>query len=289
MIWLLGCPAPATFDEHGVRVHEQADLVEVRRQGATQPVLGSWESEAGQQVFRPVVPLSAGTWHAQLADGRVLSLEVPPPVVVVGEVTRIWPQGTVPSNLLGFHVSFSAPVPTLERQLIGPDGPDGEAFADVALWSEDRTELNVLLHPGRTKTDIPFASDLGPNLVEGQAYTLVVNGVEHAFEVGPADHRRPVPEDWLVDGTTLRFDERLRSDLSARAWQIEGAEDVGIDAGPSWVAPAEPLPPGDYAWVRIGRVEDLAGNTPERTFDAPADEAVRPDPVVTRFPFTVPD
>ncbi|MCP4806772.1 MAG: hypothetical protein GY913_03165 [Proteobacteria bacterium] len=225
MIWLLACSMPATFDAGGLRVQEQSQLVSVHRAGSTQPVVGTWSTEAGMQVFQPLTPLTEGTWEAQLADGRVLVHEVPRRESVVGEVVRIWPTGPVPSNLLGFHVSFSAPVPVIERELLGPDGPDPEAFADVSLWSEDRTQLNVLLHPSRTKTGIPFAEELGPNLVEGSTYTLVLNGAEHPFEVGPADHARPVPEDWHVDGTTLRFDERLRSDLNGAAWRVRVGPD----------------------------------------------------------------
>ena len=278
MIWLLACAVEGELTADGVRVSDRADLVELRRAGSEQPVSGTWSGT----TFRPVVPLEAGTWEAELRDGQVLTLVVEAEALPEPEVLDIRPGGVVPANLLGFHVRFDQPVGVpVERRLLGPDGEDAQAFAETWLWSEDRSELNLLLHPGRTKTDIPFAEDLGPNLIEGSSYTLVVHGHEHAFEVGPPDHTRPLPEDWRVQGDTLILDEVMRSDLLVRAFEIEGAtgEFVAEEDRLRFVGEL----PEDAVWVQVGRVEDLAGNTPTRTFDAPADEALRQDPPPTRF------
>lgn len=208
-------------------------------------------------------------------------------VVPTVEVLDVRPAGEIPSNTLGFHVRFTGPPGRrVERSLEGPNGVDPEAFADVWLWSEDKTELNVLLHPGRTKTDIPFAEDLGPNLVEGASYVLEVHGHRHAFTAGPADHTRPLPEDWRVDGDTLILDDVMRSDLLARAWAIEGPD--GAEIPGEFIAEGDRVRfvgdlPTDHTWIQTGRVEDLAGNTPMRTFDAPADQARRESEAPTRF------
>ncbi len=166
------------------------------------------------------------------------------------------------------------------------------AFRNQPLWNLEYLAVTLLLHLGRVKTDLPFADGLGPALTAGRSYEIrVASGMQSAsggalapvvikrFTVGAADRERPRPETWMIGPPTtagealvVEFGEPLDRATAVDAFEVVDAAGTTIpgrfemvdgeralrffaDAG--WIV-------GTYALQRTGRIEDLAGNTPDR-------------------------
>lgn len=261
--------------------------------------------------------------HEAGAELRVQTLEIPAEAPSVPAVAAVFPSvARVPANQLKFTARFATPM-HVRRDGMGPwglvDVGTGErvpaAFREQPLWNLDRNAVTLLVHPGRVKRDIPFADGLGAVLVEGRTYEIRVGpGVESAsggqlpsgvvkrFTVGPADHERPRPEDWTVEAprapgapVVLRFDEPMDQATTVAAFAVTGEHgstvagqfalreaerELAFQPDSSWL-------PGSYTLAIVDRVEDLAGNTPDRLFDGPADTVLRKGPIRDRFEFVV--
>jgi hypothetical protein len=252
---------------------------------------------------------------------RTFSAEAEPPRDPP-RVVAFHPAGDVlPANALRAYVQFSRPMATRDSarhvRLLDGDGREVPlAFVEIdeGLWDPGRTRLTLFFHPGRVKRGVAPGERLGPPLVDGRTYRLVVDAsmtdaqglpmgapFAHPFRAGPADRDPPRAEAVEVAPPsadaplTVRLPEPLdRALLQRFVWvedaagaRVSGASTVdGSDA--VWTfRPDAPWRPGAYA-VRIeAALEDRAGNRFDRPFDRDGGTDV-PSTGALRFPFSVP-
>jgi hypothetical protein len=209
----------------------------------------------------------------------------------------------LPANLLRMYLVFDRPMSAGESSthltlLDASDRPVDRAFLrlDEELWDGSGMRLTVLFDPGRIKRGLRANLELGPPLVEGQRYTLVVGAgwrdatgrpvggsFAKTFSAIAADRASPNVEAWALDtpraGTrqslALRFPEML--DRALLSSTITAADPTGkvvrgeIDVAPgeqTWtLTPETPWGEGQYELRVSSELEDVAGNNLRRVFD----------------------
>ena len=209
----------------------------------------------------------------------------------------------VPSNMLRWYVEFSSPMePGSAHEhvhLLDETGrPVEDAFlrVDEELWDPQRRRLTLLFDPGRVKRGVRANLEMGSPLIEGHRYRLVIDpawqdargaalasGYDREFDVSRADRESPDPARWTVaapaagsrEPLRLSFGEPLDHALVARMLSVESdsgpvSGNVATSSGDSvWTfTPASPWRAGTYR-VRVdAALEDIAGNSVARVFDA---------------------
>lgn len=99
-------------------------------------------------------------------------------------VLSIYPSANqVPENLLRFYIYFNTPMQKGQAlkyiQLVDTKGNiDRKAFMQFKqeLWSPDGKRLTLLFDPGRIKRGVSTNLELGPALLEGNRYHLIISG-----------------------------------------------------------------------------------------------------------------
>lgn len=234
---------------------------------------------------------------------RVPEPEPPPSATAV---EQIYPSGDcLPENLLRFYIVFSRPMwrgcARQHIQLLDPDGepaPDVLYRAPVELWDRSMQTLTVLLDPGRLKRGVGPNRELGPPLVRGHEYTLVIgrgmlDGSGRPLATAIQKHFRvsaPVREPITVEGwqlsppavntaapLLLRFPapldwQLLTSSLVVRksTGELVGGHISIGHAETQWcLTPTAPWSAGAYTVLVQCDLEDICGNTPAAPFDRP--------------------
>lgn len=273
-------------------------------------MLGTCTVEAGELIFRPRFPISPGTRVRAVfrapggaAVERVFELPAAAPRVSTTRVAAVYPSASVlPSNELKFYLYFSGPMQRGEAwrhiHLVDHEGkPIDLPFLEIEqeLWDPDATRLTVLFDPGRIKRGLASREEMGPALVEGLQYTLVIDRewpdghgapltVEYrkVFQAGPADRKGIDPSQWKVaapkagsrDALTVRFEKPLDYALLQHSLTVQGPS--GAVAGTVAVSgeerewrftPERAWPAGAYQVTVQTNLEDLAGNHVGREFD----------------------
>ena len=238
-------------------------------------------------------------------------------------VTELFPSAdVVPENQLRLYLQFSAPMGSrggLEhirlldakgREVVDPFLP-----LDAEFWNADRTRYTLFFDPGRQKRGILPNREMGPSLIAGHTYTLVIarewidgNGnalgrtFTRKFRVGPPDLRPIAYTKWRVtppvQGTrgpvSVEFPEPLDHGLLLRAIGVrrDGQPvpgDVRVEANETrWtMTPREAWTPGRYELIALSILEDLAGNRIGRAFEVDTFDRVdeTTEPAVTSIPF----
>jgi len=178
------------------------------------------------------------------------------------------------------------------------------------LWDRDFQRLTLLFDPGRIKRGVVPNRDLGPVLVEGRRYTLVIDRemqdakgaplaetFRREFSVGPAERRAVDLKRWKITApkagarnpVIIDFDRPLDHALLERVFRVNAATGTqSIDRGETqWrFEPSEPWKAGTHTIVIDTALEDLAGNRIGRPFDvdtinAPAERISKPTTTVT--------
>jgi hypothetical protein len=283
------------------------------------PLFGSYSIENGALTFHPRFPLAPGvTYHAEFRAAGSAPIEAvfhgPAPVAAPAtRVVAMYPSApTLPSNQLKLYIVFSAPMQSGDIwprfHLLDEDGnPSVLPFVelDQELWNRDHTRLTLLFDPGRIKRGVKPNVDMGPVLLEGHRYTLVIdrdlkdgNGAplaetfRHQFSVGPAERRGIDPKQWklsephagTVDPLVIAFDRPLDYALLQDVFQIPrvpGAASLGPGETQWSFRPTQPWKPGEYTLIVDMALEDLAGNRIGRPFDvdtlvSPAERITKP-------------
>jgi hypothetical protein len=295
-------------------------LLRVTVQGAAgdaPPVAGRHSVAQGAIRFVPMYPLDPGRAYEVRFDpsalptapaGReavttVVARHAAPHQAATTTVTHISPDADiVPENQLRMYVHFSAPMgrqAALEHVALlddaGREVKDPFLPLDVEFFNADRTRYTLFFDPGRVKRGIMPNRDLGPSLVEGRRYTLVIRptwrdahdrplqaAFERSFVVGPPDLDPLDIHQWTLDvpapGSTaplaVSFGEPLDEGLLLRALgvRLHGATvegDIRLDAHAArWLfTPRTPWSAGRYELVALSILEDLAGNRLGRAFE----------------------
>jgi hypothetical protein len=288
-------------------------------------ILGSYERRGGVICFTPRYALAHGQSYRATAelDGRTLTADhrVPPRAAAPrAAVEKVYPTADeLPANQLKFYVHFSRPMREGREifdhfQILGEDGtPVLDPWRRTELWNEDGRRLTLWIHPGRIKEGVKLREELGPVLVPGRRYTLVVGpklldadgqplaaAFTKKFRAGEPLRTLPRVEDWTVRppraGTAQplvvefpRPMDRALLDRLVRVLDGEGSPVAGrVEVGPeerTWLFhPEQPWRAAAYSVAVDSRLEDLAGNTPLRPFDVDL-EARRPAASKLQLPF----
>ena len=156
--------------------------------GKVPALLGSYAVEAGTLVFHPRFPVMAGVhYHAVFREpsGLMIARDFDGPSRATNPVARveqIYPSADVlPSNLLRLYVVFSDPMSRGEaaghihmeddRGNILPD----ELLPGQELWDPTFRRLTMTFDPGRIKRGLTSNRTIGPPIVEGRHYRLVID------------------------------------------------------------------------------------------------------------------
>ncbi len=287
--------------------------------GEVPPVMGVYTIDGDRVLFAPRFPFEPGlNYRVQVVidtQSTELTFVLPPaPRHRSTTVTRVYPSSQLlPENLLKFYIYFNAPMrggDVYEHiRLIESTGGEVEgAFVETSpeLWDPGMRRVTVICHPGRIKRGLELHKRVGPPLVAGRSYSLVVGPMIDAtgqrlatghttfFDTAKADRTVPDVRSWTIDPPEalstmpLRvylgkpFDhallQRLVSVVHADGSPVAGDVTLG-DHETVWAYYAEePWQAGDYTVLVHPSLEDLAGNRPDGLFDAdatlPAVEAV---------------
>jgi hypothetical protein len=275
----------------------------------TPAMAGQYSVEAGVLTFRPQFPPAPGvTYRAIVRAGDTsLTADYAVPAVAAGaatNVTHVYPTADVlPENLLKFYIHFSGPMRRGHIydhiRLIDDSGkPVVLPFLEIdeELWDREMKRLTLFIDPGRIKRGVEPLEDVGPALVAGKRFKLVIDGgwkdatgrplaksVEKSFNVAPPDREPPDPWKWKITppaagGTaplTVTFDKPMDHALALRMVRVVdgGGKDVGGDVAldereTRWTFTSSAAwRPGAYSVVVQTTIEDLAGNNIGKPFD----------------------
>jgi len=277
--------------------------------GDVPALLGTYAVEGGSLVFHPRFPLVAGVRYRavfQGPQGKLIeaTFEGPPrETISTTRVLHVYPSTDVlPSNTLKLYIYFSAAMSRGEAwqriHLLDEKGkPLKFEFVEIQqeLWDPQNTRLTVLFDPGRIKRGVLPEMQLGPPIVEGKHYTLVIDrewkdargvqlqqGFRKSFRGGPADRIPPDPKTWRVsapkaatsEALVVGFPKPMDYALLQRLFGVSDA--LGSVAGRVGIArqetewrftPREPWKAGAYQLVFDTAIEDLSGNHIGQAFD----------------------
>jgi len=206
--------------------------------------------------------------------------------------------GEVPANLLRLYLDFSEPMGGDDvfehlRLLDASGRPVADAFRELELWSRNRTRLMVYIHPGRVKTGLAMGGEFGPVLEGGKTYTLELTpgmkslrgratgtGFRRELRVGPPLTSKPDLARWGLEasrsGLTLVCD-RWMDQAGLEDWlRVEGVPGRWIVEGRRVTFLVAELFPGRYTLTANAEMEDVCGNSFQRTFETRPD-ASRPE------------
>lgn len=296
-----------------------------------QPMLGSYEFSDQVLTFRPRFPIAAGVhYHAVFhAFGtRVESSFDGPPIATnpITRIDRVYPSTDIlPSNALRLYIYFSAPMSRGEAwthiHLIDADTnrPVDIPFLelDQELWDQNNQRLTVLFDPGRIKRGLVPSTTIGPSVVEGKHYKLVIDktwhdargvnlveGFEKPFRGGPSDRVIPDPAKWRItapksgtmDPLIIAFTKPMDYVLLQRMigifdafGEIRGKIEIESNETKWRFTPSQSWKPGSYRITADNTLEDISGNHLDRPFDVDIFETVTKHitSATTSLPFTV--
>jgi hypothetical protein len=279
-------------------------------------ILGTYRVEESTIRFTPRFPLRAGLRYqasfrpARLPghDGdkevqREFTLPKPKPTEAT-TVRHVYPsRDQLPENQLKFYLHFSAPMSRGEayqniRLLDEKDKVVEVPFLelDEELWDPEAKRFTLFFDPGRIKRGLKPREDLGPALLEGKRYTLVIeqkwsdadgNPLKETFRkrfrVLAPENASPNPKDWKIEappagGTkplSVTFPKPLDHALlqrllwvtDAQGKRLPGSVEVSDEETRWRFTPERPWQAGAYELVIDTTLEDLAGNSVARPFE----------------------
>jgi hypothetical protein len=295
------------------------------------PMAGTYRFDSGVLTFEPAFPPEPGvTYRAVLRSGGTpLTAEYtapPRPAAAATAVAQVYPTADrLPENLLKFYVHFSGPMRRgriyEHIRLLDGDGREVELpflEIDEELWDPAMTRLTLFIDPGRIKRGVAPLEDVGPALVAGRRFKLVIDkgladaagnpltaSFEKSFGVGPPDRAPPDPTKWKVTAppasgrapVVLAFPEAMEHALALRLIAVNDGAGNAVTGRPALSAgetrwaftPDAAWRAGSYRVTVKSTVEDLAGNNIGKPFDVDLAEGTkRPEtPVVVTIPFEV--
>lgn len=228
----------------------------------------------------------------------------------VAELLHIYPSAEeLPENLLRFYLYFNTPMRKGEAlqhiYLVDSKGnTDTQAFMQFKqeLWSADGKRLTLLFDPGRIKRGVSTNLELGPALLEGNTYQLVISGewqdvyghklganVTKTFNVRAA-YRTAIdinswdvnkPEAESIQPITIQLDRIMDHALVQSMIQIkiednndiEGSWKISESGSVLYFSPDEKWQKGNYEIVLDTGLEDVTGNN----LNSLLDDQLKPD------------
>lgn len=296
-----------SLDEGAVRVSPAADCgrltVSVDRPDA--PALaGACRREGDGLLFAPRYPFAPDVAYRvqYAADFAVVRAKVAASAGTL--VEKIFPSGDAwPENQLRFYVHFSAPMSrgeAFQRLHLIDLTSETEVrlpFLEIheELWDREQKRLTVLFDPGRVKRGLVPHNEVGPPLVAGRRYRLVIDsawrdaahqplraGFTREFAATVAVREGVEPTAWIItppkagsrNALALQFPRPLDAGLALSCLSVEGvAGQANLESDESrWTfVPDQPWAPGEHRLQIAGMIEDGAGNRLGRAFDVDLD------------------
>ncbi len=280
-------------------------------------MLGEYALEGTSLVFRPRFPLRPGLRYRAVfqppGGARVENVfEIPKaPAVATTAVEQVFPTAAeLPENVLKFYIHFSAAMSRREAyrriRLLNEQGQAVELpflEIDEELWDRDGKRLTILFDPGRIKRGLVPNEEVGPPIVQGRRYTLVIDaawpdaegnpmkqGLRRTFHVTPAE-RRPVElKTWRVTapgaGSAQALEvifprpmdrallDRLIDVRDPAGRSVPGSIHVDREETRWRFTPQQPWRAGAYRLRVNTALEDISGNKVDRPFDVDVFERV---------------
>ena len=300
---------------------------EYRVVGATLRFTPPFPLDAGLRYrasFRPgVLPDAAADSQPQLSDTFQVNAPATTPTTVVSEVH---PGATLlPENLLKFYIHFSAPMRRGHiYDYIRLQDDHGKSVElpfleiDEELWDPEMKRLTLFLDPGRIKRGVRPLEEVGPSLIAGRSYTLVIDrhwqdaagnslrsDFKNRFHIGPPDRVSPAPATWKISAPrrntrhplVVQFNEPLDSAILRRVLRVlddrgnpvAGTVALGAEDRRWSLTPSNPWLRGTYLLLVPTAIEDLAGNNVDKPFDVDLTEDGLPQLIRTsvKLPFEI--
>ena len=274
------------------------------------PILGAASVVGNELVFVPRFPMRSGArFRIEVNDDPAnppieFQLELNAAGKLPTKITAFYPSSNlIPENALKFYVHFSAPMRKGDiyqyvaiREVGGKQVELPFLEIEQEFWSKDSKRLTLLLDPGRIKRGLKPREEMGPNLVEGKTYELVVSGkwpdadgrelsedFVKKFKAGPVDHDQPDPNNWKVmppaNGTkkplAIKFSTPLDHSmllrsiriLDAKSKLIEGKVSISTNETVWEFVPDREWSSGEFKIAIDNNLEDNCGNSIGRQFD----------------------
>jgi hypothetical protein len=342
--WLARVPMGDTLWPHVFRVSVAPAGGAIADVSGLPPVLGEYSIEGDRLRFVPRFPFAAGVQYRAMLNlsdvasragstanaGTISELRFGSPPSVRRRSTRVagvYPNAAVvPANVLRWYVEFTAPVEgggVLDHvRLLDEAGRviSGALLTPAEeLWDPEHRRLTLLVDPGRLKRGLRSNAEMGPPLVSGHRYRVVIDslwrdadgaplaaGFAQTFVAGPVDRSSPRPAGWTVTppppGTNaalrVSFGESLDHASAHHALSVIDPKGSRVDGSFTLVAhdsvwtfsPAVPWQRGEYILRVAPTLEDVAGNSVARAFDvdraqgaAPIESSTHAQPIERRF------
>ncbi len=288
-------------------LNENSLKVSVAAAESNQPMLGTTVIVGDTLVFVPRFPLRAGLIYRiefePLSLRTTLSLPLPKNHSAT-ELATIYPSAdSLPANQLKFYLHFTAPMSRGRSYqhitLLDENGQPIELpFVEIGeeLWDDRQQRLTVLLDPGRIKRGLKPNEEVGPPLVVGRSYTLLISKdwpdaerkplikkYRKSFCVGPFDSVQPNPENWQIKSPAantrapleIQLDEPMDHSLLLHCLKVVDKAGIKL-AGKAKITQNETVwqfipdsqwQKGHYGIVVDTKLEDLAGNSIQRPFE----------------------
>ncbi len=268
------------------------------------PVQGTFSYSSNDLIFTPYYPFEKGlTYTVRVKDvntGKYFNSDFVLESIEkqdVAKLLHIYPSAELlPENLLRFYLYFNSPMKQGEAlkhiHLVDSRGnKDTQAFMQFKqeLWSPDGKRLTLLFDPGRIKRGVSTNLELGPALLHGNTYQLVISGAwqdvygqnldateKMTFKVGAAYRTAIDISNWNVNEPevestkplTIQLDRIMDHALVQSMLQIKYEENQNIKG--SWeisesesvlfFTPVEKWQKGNYEIVLDSGLEDVTGN-----------------------------
>jgi hypothetical protein len=279
------------------------ELLHIRLANADQPVIGDYSFKDDEVIFKPIIALTRGLkYQLYIRNELVDEIEIQAVNTIAPHIVAVYPlSDTLPENLLKFYILFTKPMQEGDElkhiHLIKDDRDTLSAvFLDLELWNNERTMLTLWLDPGRIKRDLQPNKLLGPPLIRGSHYQLLIDkdwqdaegillrgNLAKNFFTGSHDSVSPDEKKWTINspkaGTKehliIKFNEPLDHVLAARTIsvtdasgnEVKGELKVNDHGDIVYFSPDSEWKSSDYELQIESRLEDLAGNNMDRLFD----------------------
>jgi hypothetical protein len=257
-------------------------------------------------VFEPLFAFTPGNrYKLWYKDNLIGSFAVPAgDKISAPKLVAVYPQQDIlPENLLKIYLQFSEPMReavSAKHITLVKNGTDtiDAAFLDLQpeLWNEDRTVITLWLDPGRIKRGLQPNLRLGAPLEKQAVYKLSVSGQWQSakgmalqkefiktFITGIRDSLSPEINGWKIqapkagskDSFIIEIPEPLDHFLLMESLhvtdksgnQVKGNFSTDNNDMRCHFIPNEAWMAGNYQLVVESRLEDLAGNNLNRSFD----------------------
>lgn len=290
------------------------------------PMVGRYQAGPKSLRFEPAFPFDPGINYRAVLRPAALpgisergtkmissSHRIPAPSSAATTVVRqVYPSAAVlPENLLKFYVHFSAPMSRGHiYEHIHLRDEAGRAVElpfleiDEELWDPAMTRLTLFIDPGRIKREVTPLEEIGPALVAGRQFTLVIDAAwkdaagsplresfRKTFRVSAPDREPPDPKQWKIetpapsthDPLRVTFGEPMDRALAERLIRVNNGNGSPVsgharleDEERLWLfVPEQPWSPGAFRLSILTTIEDIAGNNIGKPFEVDLVEPVQ--------------